>query len=57
MMQKMKDILQIDHESVIVILKTKFIEGLCNLTINTFVQSKAWFLFLDCDLGILFFLE
>ena len=32
-----KDILQIDRESVIVIPKAKLIEGLCNLTGNTFV--------------------
>ena len=37
MMQNKKDILQIDGESVIVILKTKLIEGLCKLTSNTFV--------------------
>ena len=43
MMQKRKNILQIDQESVIVIPKTKLIEGLCNLTGNTFVQSIPWF--------------
>ena len=43
MMQKRKDILHIGWESVIVIPKTKLIEGLCNLTGNTFVQSKPWF--------------
>ena len=42
LMQKKKDILHIDQESVIVIPKTKLIEGLCNLTGNTFVQSKPW---------------
>ena len=36
-MQKMKDILQIDQESVIITPKTKLIEGLCNLIGNTFV--------------------
>ena len=43
MMQKREDILQIDRESVIAIPKTKVIEGLCNLTGNTFVHSKPWF--------------
>ena len=43
-MQKKKDILHIDQESVIVIPKTKLIEGLCNLTRNTFVQIKPWFI-------------
>ena len=43
MIQKRKDILHIDRESVIVIPKTKLIEGLCNLTGNTFVQSKPCF--------------
>ena len=57
MMLKRKDILQIDQESVIVIPNTKLIEGLCNLTGNTFVQNKPWLFVLACDLGILFFLE
>ena len=42
---------------MIVIPKTKLIEGLCNLTVIPLSKVNHGFLFLACDLCIMFFLE